>query len=209
MDSVNAFAVALAKTSPLLVDEIAELRTLFDFASALGGRRQKYISAKSCVLFLRRCGFPGVELDDNGGVVINGKSNLLVSEVEFLLVAAELARAESEALLKKGYYDLDADGVARLKAARLFRSMDTRYENCITAGQAQLGLRRLGVLGVVDAGAAAAWCDALADRKRLLEFDDSSVRAEEHLLTIDEFVAFAAPLILPTIQIARSGGYGS
>jgi Ca2+-binding EF-hand superfamily protein len=207
MEEVNSFAKALVKTSPLTFDEIQDLRSLFEFACTTSGRRSKYICSKACVSMLRKCGFPDVELEPSGGVTVNGKANLLVNEQEFLLMAAELARAESNNQLKKGYFDLDAEGIARLKAERLFRSMDTKYEDTITAVQAQQGLRQLGIFGNVEIGAAADWCDKLSDGNRLLAFDDQGL-AENHLLTLDEFVAFAVPLILPTIKITYKG-YGA
>lgn len=209
MNEADAFAKALVRTSPLCAADVEDLRAVFDLFQHSAGHKGRFVSAKQAVRVLRTFGLRNASLASNGGACVQdaGKPKLLINEQEFLLLAAGLMRAARADLLD-GDLDLSEEKTAVERASRLFDgAMDPNGRGVATADSVKLGLLQFGCRGM-DAVAASAFCDKVAYLDRVLYLDDGvgETPPSERCITRDEFVDFAAPLILPTVP-ARAVRY--
>ncbi|GBG25231.1 Troponin C, slow skeletal and cardiac muscles [Hondaea fermentalgiana] len=205
MEDPLAFAKVLARTSPLSLDDVEDLRAAFDcFLHASQSRANGFVTAKQVARILRKFGFPGVELTENGGIVVQdpSKPKLLLNEQEFLLTAARLAKYETRELLD-GELDMPEEKVAQLRAARLFRSMDPNGTGEVPCEVLKIALMNLGC-APPELDAVGDLTDLWSDLDRYFDEPDDAPR----YMTFDEFLDVAIQLILPTIP-ARAVTYST
>lgn len=208
-EDTNAFARVLVKTSPLTAEDIVDLRALFEFfrvsCRPLQDGPAVYISAADAVNAFRTLGLPKAHLEQNGGVMVQAGEDgkLLVNEQEFLLIAARLWRQEEKNAIPENDIELDEHSIAAIRASRLFRQIDRQRTGIVSAEQVKHALYSWG-MRKIDTPAAGDLCDKWAELYRVLDQDDG----EEKTLSMDEFLAIAVPLILPTIP-KRKIGFGT